>query len=201
MTTTAVILAAGFSTRMGADNKLVLEVGGVPVLRRVAEAVSAVCDIPPVVVLGYQNALVRPVLEGLNVTLVTNPDPAAGQASSVRLGLEAAGQADETLVVLGDQPFLTAQNLMAMLEAHRARLDNLITVPMQGEERGNPIVRPRSLKAAILSDGTKIGCGSFTRKHPELTAPYLTSELAFFRDVDTPQDLANARESHEGRVA
>lgn len=193
MTSAAVILAAGFSTRMGADNKLLLEIEGVPVLRRVVDAVCEATDEPPLVVLGHEADRVRDVLDGAPVKVVVNSEPDRGQPSSVRLGLEKAADADVTLVVLGDQPFLTSQALTRLIDAHRTDGHDLITVPMRGNERGNPIALPRRLRQAILADGTKIGCGSFTRKHPELTRPFETTEDAFFRDVDTPDDLAKAR--------
>lgn len=43
--TTAILLAAGQSTRMGAHNKLLLDVGGQPMVRRVAETCSPAASI------------------------------------------------------------------------------------------------------------------------------------------------------------
>lgn len=193
MSVSAVILAAGFSTRMGDANKLLLLIGGKPVVRRVAQAVVGVCDQQPVVVLGYEPEQVENCLQGLQLKFVCNPEPAAGQASSVEFGLRHAPDADITLVALGDQPFLTTSTLTALLVAHETASPGKITVPMRGENRGNPIVLPRSLRMEILAKGKNTGCGSFTRQNPHLINRYETAENAYFFDIDTPQDLNRAR--------
>ena len=56
MSTAAVILAAGFSTRMGRPNKLLAEVGGEAILRRVIKNVLDIVDLRPVVVVGADAA-------------------------------------------------------------------------------------------------------------------------------------------------
>lgn len=206
MSTAAVILAAGYSTRMGAPNKLSLEVDGEKILRRVVKSVLEVVDHAPVVVLGHESEDVANVVADLPVRLITNPDPSRGQSSSVNLGLREVGEADRTLVVLGDQPFLSARALDNLLRAHIENGEATITVPMRGKDRGNPIVIPAHLKASILGSGMNIGCGSFTRQNPELTSAYETTEPAFFFDVDTPEDLVRAQEfaatatPNDGRV-
>ncbi len=201
MKTAAIILAAGFSTRMGAPNKLVQHVAGKAVLASVADAVLGVSDTVPLVILGHESGLVSDVLDGLPVDLIENPDPARGQASSVRLGLEEAPQADATLVVLGDQPFLTTAALQRLLRAHESNGGDRITVPVNGEMRGNPVVIPWALRQSILAGGANIGCGSFTRKNPELTRAYPTEDAAYFLDIDTPQDLEDARLRSRGELA
>lgn len=193
MSVTAVILAAGFSRRMGSTNKLLEEVGGIPILRRVAEAVVAVCDLPPVVVTGLDPGRVSNMLAGLDVRLVANPSPISGQATSVMIGLRHVADADTTLVVPGDQPFLTAAVLGDLLDAHGVGPPQRITVPMQGPARGNPIALPRLRRDEILTEETNTGCGAFTRKNPHLVHQFQTRNQAFFFDVDTPQDLARAK--------
>jgi molybdenum cofactor cytidylyltransferase len=189
VTTTAVLLAAGLSSRMGGPNKLLLDLGGAPLVRRVAEALAAVTDAtPPVAVLGRDAPLVEETLHGLGFR-TTRIDPALGQARSMRAGLAAAPEADETLIALADQPLLTPAALAALLAAHRTDPAR-ITVPMNGTARGNPIVLPRALGAAIATDGPNLGCRSFTERFPHLVHGFATDDPAFFTDVDTPEDYA-----------
>ncbi len=198
MTVTAIILAAGFSTRMGTPNKLLQSVGAEPVLRGVVRAALAVCTTPPLVVLGHEAADVRASIADLLVRFTVNPDPAQGQASSVRRGLAEVEDAETTLVMLGDQPFLTADDLRALLDAHDAHGASRITVPMRGTDRGNPIAIPAALRREIQSSGRNVGCGSFTRKNPDLTHPFHTDAPGFFVDIDTPDDLNAARATARG---
>src|SRR5438105_15789882 len=84
MAVVAIILAAGRSTRMGAANKLVADIGGEPMVRRVAEAALASAAATVLVVTGHQEAEVRAALAGLGVSFVHNPDYAVGLSSSLK---------------------------------------------------------------------------------------------------------------------
>ena len=74
----AIVLAAGRSTRMGGPNKLLADIGGKPMVRRVVEAALASRARPILVVTGHQADSLRAALAGLDVTFVDNPDYAAG---------------------------------------------------------------------------------------------------------------------------
>ncbi len=194
MSVAAVVLAAGLSTRFGAANKLLAELGGRPLLRRPLDAVLGVTTAPPLVVLGHQAEAVRARLAGLAVDLATNPDVAEGQQCSVAFGLARAPDADLTLVVPGDLALLTAPALETLLAAARTALPGRITVPMRGEARGNPVVLSRQARAAVLAGGPRLGCAGFTRRHPGLVHRFESDTPAFFADVDTAEDLARLRD-------
>ena len=86
-----VVLAAGLSTRMG-RNKLLLEVGGEPVVgRAVRSARDAGLD-PVLVVVGHEADRVRAAIADLPVTTVTNPEPARGIHTSLRVGFQALAE-------------------------------------------------------------------------------------------------------------
>ena len=192
MTTTAVLLAAGLSSRMNGPNKLLLDLGGRPLVRRVAEALAAVTDTAPVAVLGRDADAVTEALDGTGFRLA-RVDPTLGQAHSMRAGLAAALDADETLIALADQPLLAPSALTALLQSHRSDPAR-ITVPMNGPVRGNPIVLPRALRAEIAEGGPNLGCRSFTQAHPHLVHAFPTDDPAFFADIDTPADYAALKE-------
>ena len=83
----AVLLAAGQSRRMGADNKLLLPIDGEPVVRRTARQLLGAGLEEVVVVLGHEADSVSGALDGLAVRAVVNPDYRDGQMTSVRAGL------------------------------------------------------------------------------------------------------------------
>lgn len=117
-----IVLAAGASRRMGRPKQL-LPIGGVPLLRHVVENLLEGPVAPVVVVLGAQAEVIAPVLDGLAVHRVVNADWAEGMGSSLRAGvaaaLELAPQLSGLMVVLGDQPGLTAAHLWRLEEARR----------------------------------------------------------------------------------
>lgn len=186
----AILLAAGLSRRMGQQNKLLLPVGGIPMVRRVAEAYMAVIDTPLTVVTGFEAERVRDALVGLPVTMAHNSDYASGQPSSVATGLGSAPDADLLLIGLADQPRLTATDLAALIGAHRAGHPDKITIPMHGDARGNPIVVPYSLRPRLTENPDRPGCMRFTRDHPEHVQIAPVSAPGFYADVDTPDDYA-----------
>ena len=60
-----ILLAAGESRRMGVPNKLLLEIGGVPLVRRTAEALAAIPDADVTVVLGHEADEIGAALTGV----------------------------------------------------------------------------------------------------------------------------------------
>ena len=69
----ALVLAAGSSTRMGA-NKLLLEMEGETLVRRAVRAAMDSGVDRVVVVLGHDEPRMRAALEGAVCTIVVNPD-------------------------------------------------------------------------------------------------------------------------------
>src|SRR6185437_11081088 len=86
---TAIVLAAGRSTRMGGPNKLLAELDGKKLVRIAAEQALASKASNVIVVTGHQADLVEQALAGLKVRFVRNPDFAGGLASSVKAGIAA----------------------------------------------------------------------------------------------------------------
>jgi CTP:molybdopterin cytidylyltransferase MocA len=93
--------------------KALIQVDGVPLVRRQIDALrgAGVADI--IVVTGvHHDAIVRSVA-GQGVRLVHNAVSERGQGTSVRLGLQAADpRADGLLMVLRDQALLTSADLL-----------------------------------------------------------------------------------------
>jgi CTP:molybdopterin cytidylyltransferase MocA len=108
----AVLLAAGLSRRMGARNKLLIEIHGEPMVRRVARLYLAACAHVYAIV-GYEAERVRDALKDLPVTVVENTRFAEGQAASVRVGLEnLTGRYNAVVMALADQAALTADDIV-----------------------------------------------------------------------------------------
>src|SRR6185312_5689671 len=85
----ALVLAAGRSTRMGAINKLIAEIGGKPLVRIAAEQALASHASPVIVVTGHQKEKVEAALAGLPVRFAHNADYAEGLGGSLKAGIAA----------------------------------------------------------------------------------------------------------------
>lgn len=184
---TAIILAAGLSRRMGAPNKLLLPINGIPMIRHMVKTYKAVTMLPVLVVTGHDAEAIETALEGSGARTVFNPDYAQGQPTSVACGLRAAGATARFLIGLGDQPTLTSEDLQVLLRAHLQADPSRISIPMMGDQRGNPIVVPDILRAQLLADPKSPGCKKFTRAHPEHVQFHALSAPGYYADVDTPE--------------
>lgn len=184
---TAIILAAGFSRRMGDQNKLLLPINGIPMIRHVVEVYGAISTRPVMVVTGHEAEDVAAAIAQSNAIPVFNPAYAQGQPTSVACGLRAADDGCDLLVGLGDQPLLTPKDLRDLLDAHAAANVERISIPVRGEERGNPIVIPSALRARLLADPHSPGCKKFTRANPDHVQFHTLTATGFFTDVDAPE--------------
>lgn len=115
-----IILAAGSSRRIGRPKQL-LDLEGKPLLQHVIDAAEAAGVDEIVLVLGHMaDAIAAAVTLPRNARVVVNPDHATGQASSLRVGLEALGGGiDRAVVVLGDQPRVRSEAIRAVAAAAR----------------------------------------------------------------------------------
>jgi len=186
----ALLLAAGESRRMGATNKLLLELGGEPLVRRAARVLLAAALEEIVVVLGHEQARVAAALEGLPLATVLNPHYAQGQMSSVHAGLAVLGApADGVMICLADQPLITPADLEALLRAFAGRGAKSIVVPLFEGRRGNPIVLAHEHRETILGAGRNLGCKHLVRRNPELVLGVEWANDHVVRDLDSEDDL------------
>jgi len=191
---TAVILAAGRSTRMGGPNKLLADLGGKPLVRIVTEQALASKAKSVIVVTGHQADLVEKALDGLDVKFVRNPDFALGLASSVKAGVSAIpGEADGAVICLGDMPMISAQLIDHLIEAFAPDRGNLIAIPVSDGRRGNPVLWSRRFFNELMTLDGDIGARHLIAKHGEAVAEVPVEGFGAFLDVDTPQALEAAR--------
>ena len=191
-TVSAVVLAAGLSSRMGGPHKLLLDVAGEPMLRRVVRSVLAIDPAEVVVVTGFNAEAVVAALDGLPVRFVHNADFAEGQPGSVAAGVRALTEfCHAVMIVLGDQPLLTPAALGRLVEAYRTAPDGrTILVPTSGGARGNPVLFAASHIPEIQAGKMKLGCRRLIETYPDQVALIEMADDAFTQDCDTPADYA-----------
>jgi CTP:molybdopterin cytidylyltransferase MocA len=187
----AVLLAAGAGSRLGHKPKSLLELGGVPLIRRQLIALSGAGVDEVVVVLGHHADLIEPVVQTFPVTVVRNPNPDDGQVSSQRIGLAAlTGKLDAVIVALADQPLLNAQDITALIGAFKKRPEGTqVVYPQVAGERGNPVMFTSEVREQILAGEANVGCRQWQVAHAEAVFPFVTDNRRYKVDIDTPEDL------------
>jgi len=186
----AVLLAAGEARRMGGRPKALLQLEGVPLVRRQAIALTDAGVRDVVVVLGHRADEVEPALRDVGASVVRNADFSSGRVSSVRAGLAAlpAGL-DAIVVALADQPLIDAHDVSALLRAFADRGAASAVVPCIDGERGNPIVLETAVRDAVLARDAGFGCRQWLATHPERIAYMHTANLHYRVDIDTQEDI------------
>lgn len=187
----AILLAAGESRRMGDTNKLALDVGGLPLLRRTALTLLGACLNEIVVVLGHQADAAKSLLAGLPLQLVDNPHYAEGQMTSVHRGMQALQKPCEgVMVCLSDQPLLESSDVEILIRAFVDDCPRTVLVPTYQGRRGNPIVLAHRHREAILAGDRNLGCKRLIERNPELVWPYPMPNDHCVFDLDTPEDYS-----------
>ena len=195
---TAIVLAAGQSTRMGQENKLLAEIDGKKVLQRLIDALIGAGIQEIIVVVGHEASAVRASLDSYAVKWVENPDYAQGLSTSLKRGvLETSPGSDGILVCLGDMPMLTSSHIAKLGEAFLEAGPNAIIVPKFNGKQGNPILWSRTYRDELLGLTGDMGAKSLIQRHEEQIVGVDFIDEAVVTDVDTPGMLQEVREKLE----
>lgn len=198
-----VLLAAGTGSRMGHRPKGLLELDGVPLIRRMLMALSGAGLAEVVVVLGEYADHLRPLVQDFPARVVCNPSPQDGQVSSQRLGLAALSpKLDAVMVTLADQPLIGTQDLSDLIGTYENRPEGKhVVVPTVSGLPGNPVIFSAQIKDAVLAGGPHLGCKQWQTAHPEAVYAWVTPNIRYRQDVDSPEDMAQlaAQTGHQLR--
>jgi molybdenum cofactor cytidylyltransferase len=191
----AVVLAAGRSTRMGAVNKMIAEIGGKPLVRIAAEQALASKASSVIVVTGHQRDRIEAALKGLNVRFANNPDYAEGLGTSLRAGIAAVPpEADGAVILLGDMPHIDAKLIDRLIAAFDPEKGALVVVPTIEGRRGNPVIWARRFFPELMAVTGDVGARHIVARVAEAVAEVAVTDPAITVDVDTPEVLAKISE-------
>jgi molybdenum cofactor cytidylyltransferase len=186
----ALVLAAGRSTRMGAVNKMLAEIGGKPLVRIAAEQAVASHAHPVIVVTGHEREKVEAALNGLPVRFVHNADYAEGLGTSLKAGIAAVPEeADAVVVCLGDMPQVDAALINRLIAAFDPERGALVVVPSIDGRRGNPVVWSRRFFHDLMAIQGDVGARHLIGNYAEVVVEVPVAGEAALTDVDTPESL------------
>ena len=187
----AIVLAAGRSRRMGTQ-KLLLPFGGKPlVVRIVDELLSSAIDQIFVVVGGDGTAIAEAITDR-PVHFITNTQPEGEMLSSVRCGLAAVPEeSDAAIVALGDQPNITADVVMALIQSFRTTGRGIV-VPTYKGQRGHPLLFAMQYRDEILTRYEGCGLRGLLDAHPQDVFDLEVATSGILEDIDVPEDYQRA---------
>ncbi len=184
-----VVLAAGRSRRMGAINKLLAPVQGIPMVQRSVDALLLAGVSPVVVVTGHMHRDVEGALTGVETAF--NARFAEGMGTSLSVGVSALPDGiDGLFVALADMPFVRPATLRTMMDAFAGAGADCICVPIHGGRRGNPVLFATTHREALSRSTGDRGARRLVASHQGPTIEVAVDDPGVVRDIDTPESLA-----------
>ena len=192
---TAIVLAAGGSTRMGRPKALLPDGGGRPFVARLTRTFVAAGIDEIVIVTGTAHDAVVEALkqDGVPVMprVVRNDDPSRGQLSSLWVGLDAAQRPDldAVLMTLVDVPMVRPATVRAVIDAWRPERP-AIARPAIGERHGHPVLFDRAVFDEIRRAPLDAGAKAVVHAHQNEIVNVAVDDEGCLMDIDTPYDYA-----------
>lgn len=186
----AILLAAGLSSRMDGPNKLLLPWGKTTLIEHMLSEVL-LSDVEEVVlVLGRDADKIKGLAESHpKLKIVEHPQYESGMTSSIQAGVrEAKGNA--YMICLSDMPFLNPSDYNAIIHYYQSALNTSkdILLPQFEGKRANPVIFNSCYKQAILNHKESNGCSGIVKRHTDRVIRFEVVNDHFVLDIDTLSD-------------
>ncbi len=182
----AIVLAAGASTRFGSPKQLV-RIDGRPLLHSIVSRAVEVAGHSVTVVLGAHASELTALLRHSPASVIVNREWQEGIASSIRAGMaQVPGTADGVLLMLADQPAVTAAALRRLAGAWRQQPDSILAAQYSGIA-GVPAIFPRWALRDLAGLRGDRGAQALLLRHVDRVARLRMPSAAL--DIDRPEDL------------
>ncbi len=182
----AVLLAAGQSTRMG-EFKQLLSFHGKTFVESCIDnlLLSRVDEI--IVVTGHRDADVRRAAAGRPVRFAHNSEYRLGMGGSIKRGVEAAsGECRAFVIALVNQPHVGPEVVNRLIESFEKGA--LISIPTYSGSKGHPIIMSSGLRQEIFSMDPAEGLRQVVRSHQGEIVYVAAPSSAVLEDCDFPED-------------
>ena len=190
-----ILLAGGASERLGRPKQL-LSYQGQSLLQHSVQAATASRAQPVVLVLGAHAADLQDEIHDSRVHVVINTGWQEGMAASIRSGVEAftklAPAAEGLILMVCDQPFVTAEVLNELIVTQEKSGKKIVACGYE-DTFGPPVLFHRSLFGELLQLKGDIGARNIIRQHTDLVELIPFPRGSF--DIDTEADYQQLKTS------
>jgi CTP:molybdopterin cytidylyltransferase MocA/5'-deoxynucleotidase YfbR-like HD superfamily hydrolase len=187
----ALILAAGYSSRMG-DFKPLLPLGQSRVIERAVSSFlrAGIQDVR--VVVGYRAEALIPILDHLGVKTIPNVHYDSGMYSSLVAGVRSLDPEVEAFFLLpGDHPLVKPQTVQDLIDTYQGSQAGII-YPCFLQWRGHPPLIATLYIDEILSGEPLGGLRVILTRHEDAALNVEVADQGVLLDVDTPEDYQKA---------
>ena len=189
MIISATILAAGGSSRMEDENKLLLPFQESLVINQVCNTILNSGLKPVIVVTGFEHKKIEKALPKSIDQIIHNPEWEDGMAGSIYAGMSILPDTvDGNMIVLGDMPLLTTHTLKQLIEQFCVHEGKQIIYPVYSGQQANPVIFPRKYFKEILSSTGDRGCKKVLKQYPDDATGISIDSEEVILDCDTKDD-------------
>ena len=185
----AVLLAAGRSKRMGRTNKLLLDVDGIPLVRKSAINILNSNVAYMTVVTGFDEEKIVNALSGLNVNFVKNVNFREGLSSSLKAGLTNITPSPSAVIIcLADMPKIQPEHVNQLIENFDPSKGFEICIPTNKGKRGNPVLIGSRFFPHIFETSGDFGAKHVMMQHPDKIVEVEIGTSDIHLDIDTQDE-------------
>lgn len=187
----ALVLAAGFSSRMG-RNKMLLPFADSTVIESTAQAFLK-SDLNGVaVVLGNEKEKIQQILAPYPIQFIENCRFAQGMSTSLREGIKCLmndPELDGVMISPGDMPFMKQETINFILEKFQETSYPIIIPQYQGK-KGHPVLFARSLFPQLMEISGDMGARDVVRQNFKQCLLLEVNDPGILIDIDSPEEYA-----------
>jgi len=195
----AIIMASGFSRRMG-RNKLMLLYNGKPLIDHVMDHIDGSGLKSVFLVSGNREILERGRLRNINTIYNSNAD--AGQSESIKAGILNSPVSDGYMFFAGDQPLLDEETIRLLAGCFEENSDRIIIPAFKGR-KGSPVIFPKRFKEELLALSGDTGGREVIKNNPGSVLLIEVKDDSMLFDIDTKEEymeLIELQHVHEDIV-
>ena len=177
----AIILASGYSKRMG-KNKLLLKYNGKSLIEHTIDTVSS-CGFSEVILVAREEEIIEIGIRNY-LKVIKNENATKGITESIKLGILNTRNAEGYMFFTADQPFLDVATIRA-LQNKFAENSAYIIVPTCDGKRGSPVIFPSIYKEDFLKLQGDVGGKIIINKNLEKVKFVELQDSSKLFDIDT----------------
>lgn len=184
---TAIVLASGYSSRMG-ENKLLLLKDNIPMIEHIFRQLSKINFYEIIVVTQYDE--IEILAKSYSYKTVKNDTPQIGISKSIELGVKKTNINSNFMFFTGDQPFLTKKIIKKIINISD---DRHIVVPKFLGKNKSPVIFGKIYRDELLKLDGDIGGKEIIKNNLESVKYLNFSHGNYFLDIDTKEEYEKIR--------
>jgi molybdenum cofactor cytidylyltransferase len=199
MTTAAMILSGGESSRFGGYPKALLSTGDRSAIRRLTDICLVDGFDPVVAVVGAHHLQIAHELHGLNVSVVVAEHWREGRTASVQAGLEAIPEDRDVLFWPVDHAFVAPSTVDALVSARDTDLLGVWFVPTFEGRGGHPVLWKASMRPNLFELRSDAPIRALLPEYGPQVRRVAVEDPGVVANVDTPQTYRVALDAFRSR--